>query len=363
MGRLKRKRPHSFSNKFGILTAMMTILLYLWGCNDTASPKISSIYINESDYDFGIISDSINEVQHSFCIVNNTDDTCRITNIEKSCGCTKIDMDSYLVLPHDSTKFKVNLDIGSNYSFIEKDVNIYIEGCDSPLTLYLRATRKVPQVLVKKEFPFRLSDNLRLSSQSALLGYAQHEQERIFSINLLNSSDKTKHLKLKSVMPDGFDVIYPSEIAPQEISRIVFTCKLKDTLWGEISFDCIFEDDNGMTSPIKVYVIATEKFDKTKLTYPRICVPITAYDSKVLNSSNCISFKFINVGPDTLFIRHIQNSDKNIKAYSDKKECLPKDTCNVFVEVSNNYKIQDDVIIGVTTNDKMEPYKQLRIIK
>lgn len=363
MGQLRRKKPRSFSNKFGVLFVMMATLLYLWGCNDAASPKNSSIYINESDFDFGIIPDSINEVQHSFCIVNNTDDTCKITNIEKSCGCTKIDIDSYLVLPHDSTRFMVYLDIGSNYSFIEKDVNIYIEGWDSPLTLYLRATRKVPQVLIKKEFPFKLSDNLRLSSQSALLGFAQHEQERSFSINLLNSSNETKHLKLKSVLPDGFDVICPSKIAPQEISRIIFTCKLKDTLWGEISFDCIFEDDNGMTSPIKVYVIATEKFDKTKQTSPRICVPITAYDSKILNNSNCISFKFINVGQDTLFIRHIQSSDNNIKAYSDKKGCLPKDTCNVLVEVLNNYKIKDDVIIGVTTNDKIEPYKQLRIIK
>ena len=140
--------------------------------------------------------------------------------------------------------------------------------------------------------------------------------------------------------------------------------KVKEKIWGEISNDCIFEDENGETAPLKVYYIATENFGKNRNKNPKICIPTTAYSSKVLNSKKDITFDIVNIGNDTLQIRHIQCSDKNFRVCSKKKYCLKGDTCKIQLENIHSIKsINKDVIIGVVTNDRTEPYRQLRIIK
>lgn len=320
------------------------------------------LYITECEYDFGIVPDSINDVKHNFYIVNNSPDTCKIENIEKSCGCTDIKITSMQINPHDSVMFEVILNVGSNYSFMERDVNFYFENKEQPLTLYLRATRNVPQFLVKNEFPFKLSDNISLSGYSALLGYVQHGQEKNVSLNIINTSNETRHLKLKSKVPEGFDVLYPSTIQAQEISRIVVCCNIKDKQYGEISFDCVFEDDGVETKPFKVYVVATDKFKKDHSISSRVCIPTTAYNSSLLKDGK-IKFPIVNVGNDTLFIRNIQQSSSLITVSIDKQYCLPNDTCNLIINKNDkDKKIDEDITISVTTNDRIEPFRQLRII-
>ena len=363
MDRLKQRKLHWFSNKITLVCTFVILLTLCSGCKKNLATT-KDIYLANNDYDFGIIPDSINKVQHDFYIINNSDDTCRILNIEKSCGCTNITIKRKQIRPHDSLTFNVVLDVGSNYSFIEKEVYIYTNRYEEPLTLYLRATRKVPKVLIKKEFPFKLSKDLRLSAYSALIGYVEHGKEKSFSMNILNSSNEIRHLSLKSKLPPNIDVIFPSKLLPQEISRIVFSCKVKEKIWGEISNDCIFEDENGETAPLKVYYIATENFGKNRNKNPKICIPTTAYSAKVLNSKKDITFDIVNIGNDTLQIRHIQCSDKNFRVCSKKKYCLKGDTCKIQLENIHSIKsINKDVIIGVVTNDRTEPYRQLRIIK
>lgn len=361
MDQLRAKRLRWFSNKASYCIILSIVFFHL-GCVNNASQMKDSIYITESEYDFGIVPDSINDVKHCFYIVNNSSDTCKIENIEKSCGCTDIKINSMQINPHDSIMFEVVLNVGSNYSFMERDVNFYFENKEQPLTLYLRATRNVPQFLVKKEFPFKLSDNLSLSGYSALLGYVQQGQEKNVSLNIINTSSEKRHLKLKSKVPDGFDVIYPSTIQAQEISRIVICCDIKEKQYGEISFDCVFEDEGEETKPFKVYVVATEKFTKNHSISPRLCIPITAYNSSLLNN-DVLKYKIINVGNDTLFVRKIQHPSSVIKTTLDKEYCLPNDTCHLVVKkVAPNKNIEDDIIIGITTNDRIEPFRQLRII-
>lgn len=361
MDQLRARRLRWFSNK-ALYCVVLSLVFFHLGCVNNASQMNDSLYITESEYDFGIVPDSINDVKHSFYIINNSADTCKIENIEKSCGCTDIRIIDMQINPHDSIMFEVVLNVGSNYSFMERNVNFYFENKEQPLTLYLRATRNVPQFLVKKEFPFKLSENFSLSGYSALLGYVQQGQEKNVSLNIINTSNRVRHLKLISKVPEGFDVFYPSTIQAQEISRIVICCNIKEKQFGEISFDCIFEDEGIETKPFKVYVVATERFTKNHSVSPRLCIPITAYNSSLLKNGE-LKYQIVNVGNDTLFVRKIQFSNSGIKAVLDKDYCLPNDTCHLIVnKIASCKTIEDDITIGITTNDRIEPFRQLRII-
>lgn len=363
MDQSRQRKRHWYSSRALIISIIIGQFLCLGCVNKHVTPK-QGIYISESECDFGIIADSVNELRHTFYIVNTTNDTCQIENIVKSCGCTDVDIKSEVVNPHDSVMFSVKLNVGSNYSFIEKVVNIYLKGQEYPLTLYLRAIREVPPVLIKEEFPFKLSQDLKLSAGSALLGYVEYGKDKEYSINVINTSNEKRRLSLVSVLPEGYDVIYPKKISPQEISRIVFTCKLEKPVFGEISFDCIFKVDGEIATPINVYSIATERFGRRRMTNPRVCIPITAYDEKVLAKNSIVTFNIINVGNDTLKIRNIQCNSPKVNVLCKKTYSLPLDTCKIIIKMKDNTcLLNDDIVIGVTTNDRIEPFRQLRIVK
>lgn len=363
MDLLKQRKHHWFFSNATIITCI-AILSICWACEgNQTSPTDDNLYLSENTIYFGVVPDSINKVTHELFLVNNTQDTCVISNIERSCGCTNIEMSNKIILPHNSAKITVFLTLTNEYNFVERDINIYTNLSNSPLTLYVSAIREVPSILVQKEFPVKFGNELRLSSNVVLLGYAQHGQAKNYSLNIINHSKEKKQLRLMSKPPKEFEVIYPTELSPQEISRIVFVYNPNKNTWGEISHEYTFVDEKGETITLQVYAIVTEKFERGKLTSPRICVPQTAYSYKAFLRKKQLLFDIVNVGKDSLFIRHIQSSNENIRVSSNKNYCMHGDTCKIIVSMVKEEQISNDILIGVVTNDKMEPYKQLRILK
>lgn len=362
MDLLKRRKLLWFSTKVAIF--IITFSLLLWGCTTNKRKDVKdSVYAIETEYDAGIIPDSIHEIHHQFTLVNNSKDTCYIKDVLKSCGCTKVDFSTKIIEPMDCTEVNVIMALGSLYNFIEKEIEIHTSNSKEPIVLFVRATRKAPSVLIKKEFPYMPSKDLRLSSSNAFIGYVQHGQTKTFSINIINNADKIKKLFLKTNLKDGFDVIFPSTINPQEIARIVFSCKPTQNDWGLHEFTCDFVDEEGINIPIKVFSIITEQFEKNK-TYPRAKVPITAYNSLNSNSKGIFSFKWINIGKDTLIIRNVACNNKSVKWKLSKNKIAQYDSCRIEAIINqHSTPLNDDIVIGVVSNDKIEPYKELRVLK
>jgi len=157
--------------------------------------KKNLVYVDSSDYDFGVIADSVRILKHSFVLYNTTLDTCLINRIVKSCGCTKVYCNKQIIPPEDSTIINVEVDLGSTYSFFERDINIYTSSSDTPITLYVRASRKMPMHVINRQFPIRVSSNVRLSSPGIIMGYIEHGEVVSKSIN---------ESTLKSRLPDRY---------------------------------------------------------------------------------------------------------------------------------------------------------------
>lgn len=340
---------------------LILILIGLVACKRLNYSNQSSecIIIEDSDFDFGVIPDSVERLYHQFSIVNNTPDTCRITRIEKSCGCTDVKLGSSVIAPFSSSFIDVKIDIGTNYSFFERDIAVYTDFQNEPYVIFVRASRKMPVQVLRHEFPLKISDDLRINTPFLILGNISFGNSKSGFINILNTSDKTISFSAKIIdAPSFVSVFHESEIGANEVGRIVVSIdltKIKD-VWGLQKYTLLIESEkNELKIPIEA--IFVEKFKKDVDT-PRILIPISNYTIDTSRNSE-IEFCIRNVGKNILYIRNIETNECINSVAINSYQIFPnsQDTLRVHVEK----KQKENIEIGITSNDPLEPYKIVRI--
>ena len=333
--------------------------------------KRNVVYIDDPDYDFGVIADSIHVLNHFFVLHNSTDDTCYIRRIVKSCGCTKVYSNKTFVPPNDTLRIQVEIDLGNNYSYFEKDINVYTSSSDTPLTVYVRASREMPKDVINRQFPVPVSDHVRLSSPGIILGYIQHGQAVTKSINIINTSQSDVYIEGSNHnLPSNLTVFIPEIISPNTISRIVAIYDATETeeLWGEQEFVITVKEKGGEAYPITIYGILTDSFDNRLQNTPRIYTPVTCYQLEPNETdTSWVSRIFVigNIGEGDLIIRDIDvDVDHGIRYNLQKTSINPNDSTYLAIAVSQSVlEDKQAVKFGISSNDRIEPYKVLKVIK
>lgn len=340
---------------------LILILIGLVACKRLNYSNQSSecIIIEDSDFDFGVIPDSVKHLYHRFPITNNTPDTCRITRVEKSCGCTDVKLGSSVLAPFSSSFIDVKVDIGTNYSFFERDIAIYTDFQNEPYFIFVRAYRKMPIQVLRYEFPLKISDNLRINTPFLIMGNISFGDSKSGFINIVNTSDKTIPFSARIIdAPSFVSVFHEKEIKPNEVGRIVVSIdltKIKD-VWGLQKYTLqIKSDKNELEIPIEA--IFVEKFKKDVDT-PRILIPISNYTIDTSQSSE-IQFYVKNVGNNILYIRNIKTNGCTNRVAINSNQIFPNSQDTLRVHVGKKQK--GNIEIGITTNDPLEPYKIIRI--
>lgn len=343
-------------NRFILILTLMGLI----ACkHSTYSNQSECVIIEESDFDFGVIPDSVSQLYHRFSIANNTPDTCRITRIEKSCGCTDVKLGNSILAPFSSTFIDVKIDLGANYSFFERDIAIYTDFQDEPYIIFVRASRKMPIQVLRHEFPLKISDDLRINTPYLILGNISFGDSKSGFINILNTSDKNISFSARTIdAPSFVSTFHEKEIGPNEIGRIVVSIDLTEikNIWGLQKYTLQIESE-GNNLKIPIEAIFVEKFLK-KVDKPRILIPISNYTVDTSTSSE-VNFCVKNVGKDILYIRNIKtNGHANcVSINSDKISPNNQDTIRICLDKNQKENIE----IGITSNDPLEPYKIVRI--
>lgn len=339
---------------------LILTLIGLVACKHSIySNQSECVIIENSDFDFGVIPDSVEHLYHRFPITNNTSDTCRITRVEKSCGCTDVKLGSSILPPFSSTFIDVKINLGTNYSFFERDIAIYTDFQDEPYIIFIRASRKMPIQVLRHEFPLKVSDDLRINTPYLILGNISFGDPKSGFINILNTSDKTVPFSAKIINPPSYvSVFYENEIGPNEVGRIVVLIdlsKIKD-VWGLQKY--ILQIESGKNKlKIPVEAIFVEKFKKNA-DKPRILIPIPIYTIDTSINSE-IKFCVRNVGKNILYIRNIETTGYANCISINSIQILPNSQDTIKVCVGKNQK--ENIEIGITSNDPLEPYKIVRI--
>ena len=338
----------------------IVLLFGLAACTHKSSQS-TSIVIENSDFDFGVVPDTIQILRHSFKIENKSSDSCHIIKIEKSCGSTKVKISNKTIPPHSFVFLDVEVDLGSNYNFFERDINIYTDYDTSPQTIFVRASRIMPNRIAKKEFPVRISNKLRVNMPYIIIGNVYHGQSKTAFINVLNTSKSKTHFTASIIdAPSYISVVHEEDAKPNEIGRIVINIdlsKVKD-IWGLQRFSLLIRTDNG-EKIIPIEAIFTEDFS-IKKPNARIFIPITNYTIDYSTKTE-VKFSIGNIGTDVLVIRDIKANQQMTKMSLSSNKILPKENATLTVKIDKKQKKVTE--IGITTNDSKEPYKMVRIFR
>lgn len=337
----------------------LVILVGMAGCSHKEHGHLDDIFVSDQDFDFGIVPDTVKVLAHRFTIENPTADTCRITRVGKSCGCTKITLNRQTIPPGQSAYLDVEVDLGSNYNFFERDIKIYTDKALEPYVIFLRASRRMPKQVVTQIFPVEISENLRASTPYALMGNVCLGEISSYSFNVLNTSDRTRPLSADLVgAPDWWEVVCEDEIEANEVSRVVVTVDLSEIndLWGEQKYSLVLSSE-GEACSIPVSAIFVERFSRS-VCNPRIFVPTTIYSLDLAKKDEVI-FTVSNIGDAPLLIRDVKMVTGSAKVSLSADEIDTGHECELYVKIQN--ASDGKVELGVTTNDPVEPYKILRV--
>lgn len=345
-----------------ILLLGLTACRYSSDVADAGSQsRMISIYDSEFELDFGNIPDTVQTLSRQLAIYNDGQDTVRITSIERSCGCTDIELENTIIAPGDSIGFGINVEMGSNYSFFEREVALYTDHNEEPLVIYVKATRQLPKYVIANEFPNKLSESLRLNATYIIAGYIPHGGIRVKDFNILNNSESEASYKVEiSGRPPYISINYDETLQPNEIGRIIIAYDLTavDNIWGiQKNVICVTDTKSNIKTEIPIEAIFVEKLNEKDENAPRILVPATYYtiDTSVKDK---VKFTIKNVGNRTLHIRDIQRPNGQEMSIG-ATEIASKGETILTVNLQHNQEGRRD--IGITTDDPMEPYKVLRI--
>lgn len=337
-----------------------TLLFGLIACrNMNYKNQSEGIVIMDSDFDFGVIPDSIHILTHRFKIDNNTNDTCRILRIEKSCGCTRVKESTSVIAPHSSAYLDVEVDLGANYNFFERDINVYTNRLEEPITIFVRASRKMPKQVLSKEFPVKISDNLRINIPYVIMGNISFGHTKSSSINIINTSPDNIPISARLIdAPSYVDVYCDDELKPNEYGRIVISIDLTEIkdIWGLQKYTLRLESNKDkLDVPIEAIFIDNLPTRKDK---PRLHIPIANYTVNTYKDS-VVWFPIENIGKDILHIRNVKADSYTKQIQIGASELQPNKRDTIIVSLRRGQK--NTVVVGISSDDPIEPYKEIRV--
>ena len=83
-------------------------------------------------WDFGEIKKG-EIAEHNFMIMNNTEETLRITKVHTSCGCTASEVEKDTLLPQESTQIKVKFDSKGYVGEIKQYAYVHTDDPEEPV--------------------------------------------------------------------------------------------------------------------------------------------------------------------------------------------------------------------------------------
>lgn len=320
--------------------------------------NLSSI---EHEVNFGTIPDSVEVINHQIVLYNDLNQTVKITHVERTCGCTQLQLSDNVIMPKDSVFLDMSVEIGKNYHFFEKSISIHTDNSNKPLTVYIRATRHSPQEIIAYEFPLMISDNIRANIPFIIMGYIAHGDAMVSHINIMNNSAKETSFKVDMLdKPPYISIYYNDILKPNEIGRIAIMVDLTKIydIWGVQKHTILIsENGNDNISEIPLQAIFVEKLDIKDTNAPRLLVPVVYYTIDT-TKIEYVEFTLKNIGDKTLYIRDIQMSSEQ-DIYLESMEMEPGFEQKLTIKLKQDQK--GSIELGITTNDPIEPYKILRV--
>lgn len=340
-----------------VLFFLLAILFSCFSCKDKRTAVDNSdLLIDYPEWNFGNISDS-SELFHSFEIYNPTLQSCTIRNIITSCGCTSYQINDSIIKSKSKTTLTVNLNPkGLRGEFI-RDIHLFTSLRELPYVLYLSANIALTKNEIKREYRFKLCENVYSNISSIYFGnvYQNKIVTKFFSI--VNISNTSYPIKCELIGGNSYiSIAAPDSLHPFKPEKVMVTYngnKNELNFWGidssKVVLNCLdFKraiDCNAVMIPFPL---------RTSSKRVRMFI-----QKEILLSNNIIKIKLKNVGNSSLYIYKIRSSNNiNIINYDSiidvQKESFI--VCKYKENLCNN-----NGFIEILTNDDTTPVLKLEL--
>ncbi|MBR0025029.1 MAG: DUF1573 domain-containing protein [Muribaculaceae bacterium] len=327
------------------------------------------IVIDNSNYDFGILSDSTKILKHTFTLYNKSSKTCHITNITKSCGCTSVICRDSVIEQGDSVFIDVEIDVHNLYNRFEKSISVFTSFSKTPFTASVSAFRLKPKEFIETQFPHSIgSSGIRLSGNRLYMGYVKQGAVVRKSVSIFNSTQSVCPLKTKLIGDNSLIFTYcPEEILPKEVAEIIviYDASEVSNIWGEQDSKLVVSS-GACNDTINIYGILTGNTSNHSNCTPKINLSKLYWvlsDSELRSDIAKQEFEISNSGCAELVIHDIQTVQGVSYFLSDSKiksKGVAKLSIEINTEVLDKQKL---IYVGISSNDCMWPYKTICISK
>lgn len=327
----------------------------------------NTISINNNHFDFGIIEDSVQILKHCFYVSNHTKQICRVTRVNRSCGCFDVTIGDETIQPNDSIPIEIEINTKGQGVYIDKSAEVYVNNSRKPIEISIKAQIKVPDSLILQQFPKMISETVYASSSFIMFGYISQGSIKSDRVSLLNIGNDTVQIKAKLFGTNNGYLYYDEELPPHTSKEVFVTLDFSDdfSTWGKVDYSLILTCDNDTISiPIKGIVV--EEFQKNNSHRPKVQLDATTFTltetDKQLDRIRK-SFCIINEGRSDLIIRSIETIPDGIDYRIEKTVIKPEEYSVLYVEFDRKEIDSNDIKIEIVCNDKNRPFIELTIQK
>lgn len=350
---------------------LLLLLSLLSGAASAQELKAARMVFEATTHDFGRIQESDGDVSCTFRFRNDGSLPLVINSVGVSCGCTTPRFSREPLLPGKSGEMEVTFDPTNRPGRFEKVINILCNDPRRSIRLTITGDVVPKPRTIQDDYPYHLSDGLRIADRSLVIGTLPHGTGIVRSVGVANGGKTPVSLSVDGAGLPTWLSVRPRKatLAPGERSEIEMTMNAPVDLWGRQAFTYgLVVNGARQAEPVEGNVIFTEDFGgwtKTALQMaPRADYSSFYYHFSDQPRGKSLSrqFQITNGGRSDLLIRHIGTTGSRIRATSDKSVIKAGDTATLTVTLDTK-GASGRVSEGVTvvTNDPERPARDLRV--
>ena len=345
--------------------------LYFIGTGYGQDRPASQMKFASTAYDFGQIKEVDGIVTHVFEFKNISDKPLVINFVSSSCGCTTPEYDKKPVMPGGSGKIKVAYDPAGRPGVFSKEIVIVSNNRQTEDVLTIQGNVVPRPRTIDDDFPVKIGDGLRASSNSVSFGSVALGYSHSKTIYLYNQSERDIRIETNTDGLSGISVsVQPNLLPPKGKGTITVTYDLTNVRNYnslEQSF-ALLANGKAYEYPIRVTAVTIPDFselsDEERRVAPHIDPSATFHHFGTVQIGKRLeeTFEIGNIGGRNLIIEAVIPEDGTIRYTLDKTTIKPKESARITLIMDTAGAIARlSKKVTLISNDLFDPVIELRI--
>lgn len=330
----------------------------------------SALVFERNVWDFGVINEVDGPVSYTFKFNNNGDIPLVLERVMVSCGCTTPEYTREPIMPGEEGQIKITFDPADRPGTFIKDIYISSGGGKNRDKITVRGEVKGRPRSIEEDYPYQLSDGLRLTKFDTNFGYIDHSKPFSMVVGYANTSDKPVKFDFSvSPVSENVSVSALPTICAGCKGDITITYDMRGSAsYGRVAHKVeLWVNGRKETLGITTTAIVVDRFapyDSTARPEMKLMPSIMDVGDVSNGTEVEAEFAIANEGERLLIVRAVQPRKNVTTDLKPGTQIAPGDELTVKASLKPS-GIRGGFFadgIYITTNDPVSPMKELRIM-